>query len=303
MPDGQDWPTISIVTPSFNQGQYIEETIRSVLLQGYPNLEYLLIDGGSTDNSVEVIKKYSRWLSYWVSEADGGQSDAINRGLKEATGEFATWINSDDLLCKDALVSHALQVGFNGNVVYIGYCPHIDQRGKFQSLHRGRVHSLEDLVRIKRVWRSPTVSGAIDQPAVLFPRSLACSVGWLDPDNHWTMDYALWGKFLLAGATFRYTDIRFGMFRQYSEQKTGNLLRTTESLIETAAKLVRFADCFSAETKKEILTELDSYKNAYPQEYWKSTGRLARIGLPPAIVSRLRKLTAALRIRLEETLG
>jgi cellulose synthase/poly-beta-1,6-N-acetylglucosamine synthase-like glycosyltransferase len=82
MADGKDWERITIVTPSFNQGAFIEETIRSVLLQGYPNLEYIVMDGGSTDNSVQIIKKYSPWLNYWVSEPDGGQSDAINRGLE-----------------------------------------------------------------------------------------------------------------------------------------------------------------------------------------------------------------------------
>ena len=105
--EGHPWPRISVVTPSFNQGEFIEETIRSILLQGYPNLEYIVMDGGSTDNSVEIIKKYSPWLSYWISEPDAGQSDAINRGLKQASGDFATWINSDDLLCKNALVGHA----------------------------------------------------------------------------------------------------------------------------------------------------------------------------------------------------
>src|SRR5262245_3501398 len=75
---GRPWPRISVVTPSFNQGDFIQETIRSILLQGYPNLEYLIFDGGSTDNTVEIIKKYSPWLTYWVSEPDGGQSEAIN---------------------------------------------------------------------------------------------------------------------------------------------------------------------------------------------------------------------------------
>ncbi len=97
MPDGSPWPKISIVTPSFNQGQYIEETIRSVLLQGYPNLEYIIIDGGSTDGSVEIIKKYEPWLTYWVSEPDRGQSHAINKGWKKATGEIIAYLNSDDV--------------------------------------------------------------------------------------------------------------------------------------------------------------------------------------------------------------
>ena len=100
--EGHPWPRISVITPSFNQGEFIEETIRSVLLQGYPDLEYLILDGGSTDNSIEIIKKYSTWLTYWVSEPDSGQSDAINRGLKRASGDFSTWINSDDMLCKNA---------------------------------------------------------------------------------------------------------------------------------------------------------------------------------------------------------
>lgn len=98
MPDGKPWPKISIVTPSFNQGQYIEETIRSILLQGYPNLEYIVIDGGSTDGAVDVIRKYEKWLTYWVSEPDKGQADAINKGLERCTGEIFNWINSDDIL-------------------------------------------------------------------------------------------------------------------------------------------------------------------------------------------------------------
>ena len=96
MPNGEAWPRISIVTPSFNQGQFIEETIRSILLQGYPNLEYIIIDGGSTDESVEIIKKYEPWLTYWVSEKDRGQAHAINKGLERCTGEILAYINSDD---------------------------------------------------------------------------------------------------------------------------------------------------------------------------------------------------------------
>lgn len=96
MPDGKKWPKISIVTPSYNQGQFIEETIRSVLLQGYPNLEYIIIDGGSNDQSVIVIKKYETWLSHWISEVDEGQADAINKGFNAADGLIGAYLNSDD---------------------------------------------------------------------------------------------------------------------------------------------------------------------------------------------------------------
>ena len=126
MPDGRPWPRVSIVTPSNNQGQFIEETIRSVLLQGYPNLEYIVMDGGSTDNSVEIIRKYEPWLSYWRTGPDGGQAAAIAEGFRHATGEILAWLNSDDRYRPGALVrvahfftTHPNVVLGNGDVNYI----------------------------------------------------------------------------------------------------------------------------------------------------------------------------------------
>src|SRR5467141_2605988 len=101
--DSSPWPRISIVTPSYNQGEFIEETIRSILLQGYPDLEYIVMDGGSTDGSVNIIKKYERWLAYWISENDRGQVHAINKGFSRASGVIYNWINSDDSLRPGAL--------------------------------------------------------------------------------------------------------------------------------------------------------------------------------------------------------
>jgi glycosyltransferase involved in cell wall biosynthesis len=99
------WPRISIVTPSFNQGAFVEETIRSVLLQNYPDLQYIVIDGGSTDGTVNILEKYSPWIDYWVSERDRGQSHAINKGLARCDGEWFNWINSDDCLLPGGLAA------------------------------------------------------------------------------------------------------------------------------------------------------------------------------------------------------
>lgn len=103
-PDSFEYPRISIVTSNYNYGHFLEETIRSVLLQGYPNLEYIIIDAGSTDNSLEIIEKYAPWLAYYVSEKDKGQSDGINKGFYQATGKIYAWLNSDDIFCPNTLL-------------------------------------------------------------------------------------------------------------------------------------------------------------------------------------------------------
>ena len=251
------------------------------------------MDGGSTDGSVEIIEKYSPWLSYWVSQTDHGQSDAINRGLMLASGDFATWINSDDLLCKNALVEHASRIGFAPDTVYVGNCTYMDETGNALLLHRGRVQSLEDLVRVKTVWGA---KGHIVQPEVMFPRELYLTVGGLDCNNHFTMDFELWGKFFLAGATFQYTDIPFGIFREHAKQKTHDMLRQIRSLIETAAKLVQQEGAFSEETAKEILEDLRVYLKEWETNHWKGSGRLAKLGLPRALVLSLRRLRALVQI-------
>ena len=295
---GDIWPCVTVITPSFNQAQFLEETIRSILLQGYPNLEYLIIDGGSTDGSLEIIKKYAPWLSYWVSEKDNGQSEAINKGLRLASGDFATWINSDDVLAKNALYEHASRIGFAERTVYVGDCFYIDKTSKVVSVHTGRVRCLEDLVRIPTVWNA---RGHIVQPEVLFPRELALSVGGVNPDNHFTMDYELWGKLFIVGARFQYTGIAFGMFREHSEQKIHDPLRTIESLLETATKLIRTAPCFSVQTREELLADLDKYRDKYRADYWRSTGRLARIGLPRTLVVLIRSFRRFLKKQYSST--
>jgi glycosyltransferase involved in cell wall biosynthesis len=295
-PEGGSWPLITIVTPSYNQGRFIEETIRSILLQGYPNLEYFVIDGGSTDNTIEIIKRYSEWIDFWVSEPDGGQSAAINRGLKMGSGSLATWINSDDMLCKNALFNHLMSQELAEDVVYIGDCVNIDEVGNVLFKHRGRVQSLEDLINIRSVWRS---GGYICQQEVLFPLQLALRVGGLNEENHYSMDYELWGKFFLAGAKVQYTGIPFGFFRWHKGQKTQENIKQNESMLDAAIELIALQNSLPPEAKQEIVADLQAYRKAYPIMCWRQSGRLARIGLPPSIVVPIRNL----RYAVEKTLS
>jgi GT2 family glycosyltransferase len=130
MPHGREWPLVTIVTPSFNQGAFLEQTIRSVLLQGYPALEYFVVDAGSTDDSVDILRRYEPWLAGWVSEPDRGQSDAINKGFAQRHGSVCSWLNSDDYLLPGALAeiarSHAAEPAA---VAWVGGCQRVSADG------------------------------------------------------------------------------------------------------------------------------------------------------------------------------
>jgi hypothetical protein len=177
--------------------------------------------------------------------------------------------------------------------VYVGDCLYVDEHDTPANLHRPRVHAFDDLVSIRTIWRAREQRGHIVQPEVLFPRQLALDVGGLNTRNHRTMDYELWGRFLLAGAPFQYTHIPFARFRLHGEQKTSQGWATTQSLIETAAKLVGEAQDRTEAARKEIVADL----RAYEREYWLSTGPLARLGLPPGVVLPLRDTYASFRRR------
>ena len=176
-------PRITIVTPSFNQGMFLEETIRSVLDQGYPNLEYMVFDGGSTDNSVEIIRKYEKQLAYWKSEPDRGQADAINKGWKRATGEILAYINSDDTFAPHALqiVAEVFSRHPEVGLVY-GRCLVIDEYSKVLRERRVRAASLAEIL----MW-----SPSIPQPTMFARRVLVEAAGFLNPELHYTLDYDL----------------------------------------------------------------------------------------------------------------
>jgi glycosyltransferase involved in cell wall biosynthesis len=177
------YPLVSIVTPSFNQAAYLEQTIKSVLDQGYPDLEYMIVDGGSTDGSVEIIKKYADRLAWWVSEKDSGQAEAINKGFSRCKGEFIAWLNSDDLylngsiqLAVETLLAHPEAAMVYGDVLSI------NQSGKPINLMRYGNWGLDGLMQFK----------IIGQPGVTMRRTALEKAGYLDKSYHYMLDTHLW---------------------------------------------------------------------------------------------------------------
>ena len=158
-PDGRAWPKISVVTPSYNQGKFIEETIRSILLQSYPNLEYIIIDGGSTDDSVQIIRKYEQWLTYWVSEPDRGQAHAINKGFARCTGELMGWINSDDSLFPNALHYLAVAHQKQPQAILLGNVLHFSDTGFAKVAYQKNI-TFENMVN---VWKLYTAAAGWSQ--------------------------------------------------------------------------------------------------------------------------------------------
>jgi len=218
---GFDLPRVTIVTPSYNQAEYLEETIRSVLLQGYPNLEYFVIDGGSIDGSVKIIKKYEPWLAGWVSEKDNGQSNAINKGFSRATGEWLGWLNSDDCLAPYALYNliRTTQSGQSdfvfGSCVQFGVSrpyPRLKMPGP--SVFNYEVLRLIDL---------------LEQPATLWNHRLFRKHGPLAEDLHYAFDWDFFIKCALSAKGARCASV-IAAYRLHSINKSisGDLKRSKE---------------------------------------------------------------------------
>lgn len=216
-------PQITIVTPSFNQEKYLPETIESILTQNYPNLEYIIIDGASTDGSVDVIKKYESSLSNWVSEKDKGQSDAIMKGFAKSGGELFAWVNSDDILlpgCLQRITEQYVLSGYpdilTGNVIYI------DKEGKITRYVR--LPRQSRFLFFRGVWHASA-------PAVFFKASLFRSVGGVNLDYHLCMDFDLWMKMMVRDARVVHIPCLLGGYRWHPETKTMRYLADSTSRV------------------------------------------------------------------------
>ncbi len=203
------FPKISIVTPSYNQGEFIEETIRSILLQNYPNLEYIIIDGGSNDSTLKIIQKYDSWIKYWVSEADEGQSDAINKGFKMATGDIINWLNSDDFLTKGGLLKIAQSFIENPKADFVyGKCSRLTGDGILPMPFYSSPKHIRYLA-----------SFPYAQQSCFYKRKIFDRIGYLDEKLNITMDYDLFVRIALH-YNFKSLNEFIAVFRMHEDQKT-----------------------------------------------------------------------------------
>ncbi len=266
--EGSPWPKISIVTPSFNQAEFIEETIRSVLLQGYPNLEYIIIDGGSTDASIDIIKKYEKWLTFWVSEPDKGQSHAINKGFAKASGEIFAYINSDDLYCPNILGTVATIFSEKWNPQLIaGECFIFDG---------------DTVKNIFKPWWPENMDhflhpfgSTFAQPAAFWTRYIYEKVGGFDESFHFCFDQEFFLKIGLAGIIPLLIPEKIARYRDHSNTKTRQTIRFYE---ESIPFINRYAsECGVSEKRRKEILKQSRNEIDYIEVFicWKNSGRVS----------------------------
>lgn len=205
-----EYPKLTVVTPSYNQGKYLEETIRSVLLHNYPNLEYFVMDGGSDDESKAIIEKYAPFIDHWESKKDRGQSHAINKGFQRATGTLLAWLNSDDLYAFDCLGKVA--ESYVESPVDLIYCDNIAFHSGLQreATPKGELNYWEIVYRMKY----------INQESSFWTKSILDKVGLIDEDVHFAMDYDLWIRLFKHGTTRYLPGHYVGIVREHDDRKS-----------------------------------------------------------------------------------
>lgn len=205
-------PKITVVMPSYNQGQFIEESIKSVINQKYPNLEFFIIDGGSKDNTVDIIKKYKKHIDYWISEKDKGQSNAINKGFKKASGEIITWLCSDDTYLNNSLSKVGSYFLNHPEVDFVfGNVNAIDEKGHtIKEIKNYRFNKLSFLARVN----------TISQPGSFYRKKILDEIGLIDENLHYCMDYDFFARMIAHGIKFKKINSTIATYRYHKQSKT-----------------------------------------------------------------------------------
>jgi glycosyltransferase involved in cell wall biosynthesis len=265
----------------------LEETISSVLDQGYPNFEYIIIDGGSTDGSVEIIRKFEDRIAYWVSEKDRGQAHAINKGIQRATGDIIAYLNSDDYYLAGTLMRVAEHFDRHPDVDLVhGRCRIVDEHGVKIDERKGSITRYDEILDLWDVWWKER---NFVQPEVFWTKRIADKIGPFREDLFWVMDYDYWLRILRARCSVRFIDAELAAFRLQSNQKSRQPGRTSDELLRVVRPFIfeddRLIDwlkrvelegkwIFHAEFLREV--ELSQQRN---EECWQRWLRLAWFSL------------------------
>lgn len=275
----QKLPKISIITPSYQQGEYIEQTILSVIEQGYPNLEYIIIDGGSTDRSVEIIKKYEKYLSYWVSEPDKGQYEAVQKGFDRSTGQLMAWLNADDMYHKGSLAIVAEIFDTFPQIEWLTGTPTCyDEQGRTVVVNPSPNYTRYDYLQFE-------VPALVQQESTFWKRSLWQTAGsYIDQNCRFAADFELWMRFfrthkpfvveaLLGGYRFRQSKQKMLDSADIYEQEMRTVIKRELAMlnetdkkrlkkiqdIQSLKKIKLFAMLLGIDTKLDLLMD-------YPQK-------------------------------------
>lgn len=242
----EDYPSISVIIPSFNQGQFIEETILSVIGQNYPNLEVLVLDGGSTDNTVEILQKYSDHLDYWHSQKDGGQADAINQGMEKSSGDIVCWLNSDDMYLPGTLldIGKRFQGRTNEKLLIYGGALVLreDEESKFINGKSQLSRPLNDPFEL-------TYKSFMVQPSAFWTKQLWKTAGSLNYKYNYMLDWEWFIRASKAGQ-FEYTQKCYSVYRYHPTHKTstGGAKKLEEKL--------EVIGLYSSEYRKKLYSEM-----------------------------------------------
>ena len=214
----RDYPRLSIVTPSFNQAQFLERTILSVLNQNYPHLEFIIIDGGSTDGSVEIIKKYEPWLAYWISERDAGQGDALNKGFQRANGELVGWQNSDDIYLPGTF-GEVGRIFLDHPALDVVFANRLDVDERDNVIGESRFAPFSAVGH----WYDGM---SLSNQSTFWRRELFSKIGMIDASYHLAMDYEFFLRAAQKRARFRHVRRYWGASRKHASSKENTLFAT-----------------------------------------------------------------------------